>query len=389
MPTSPVPFLLLALGGCSGSTADSSGSHSEPNYLVASLVFGADGTTSYVSLLDTLEGSVDLAAAYEFSGLSDAWVHEGAVYIAETESLTVTRYAVEGGALVETGVVSFAETGLTDVGFWVNAFVAPTRAYYLNGADELIAWNPQTMEIEGTIPLPQEDRDGFKAFPGYADRAGVVRDGKLYLPLYWTDDTYFQFTSDSRIVVIDIATDAVEGVLAAPCPGIDYGALDEDGTAWFSSWVYAPGGAAVLDQPATCVVTVSPDDAVSVAFDVADLTGGREGGALRPLGDGRAVLSVLHDEEAESGDPPDVAAVTFGAHWRLWSVDLASSTATVAEAFDWSAGAQYTFGIDDSTYMLVPAGDYTSTTVYNIDDIAAPEPVLVTPGWSVRLFGLN
>lgn len=393
MPTYLIPPVLLffALAACTESTSDDSAAVAgdEPSYLLASLVFGAEGTTSYVSLLDTLEGSVDLATAYEFPGLSDAWVHEGAVYIAETETLTVTRYEVEGGALVENGVVSFANYGLIDVAFWVNSFASPTRAYYLNGATELIAWNPQTMEIEGAIPLPQKEREGFMAFPGYADRAAVVRDGKLYQPIYWTDDTYFQFTQDSRIVVVDIATDTVEGVLDVPCPGVDYGALDEDGTIWFSSWVYAPGGAAVLDQPGTCVAEISPDDEVTVAFNVADVTEGREGGAFQPLGNGQAILAVLHDEEADAGDPPDVSAVTFGANWRLWSVGVAAETTSVAEAFDWSAGAQYTFDLGDTTYIMVPAGDYTSTTVYDIGDVDAPEAVIDTPGWSIRLFDLD
>jgi hypothetical protein len=352
------------------------------------MVFGPEGTGSYVSLLDALEpGSVDLAQAREFSGLADVWVHEGSVYVAESETVTITRFTQEEGALVQQEVVSFADYGLTSLGFWLNTFATPTRAYLSNGPGELVAWDPQRMEIVGTVELPVSEREGFMMYPAYSDRAAVVRDGLLYQPRYWTDDTFFQFTEDSRVAVVDVATDTVVDDLTVDCPGIDHAALDESGTIWLSSWVFAPGGAAVLGQPSTCVATLPPAGSPEVAFSVGELTSGREGGALRPLGEGKAVMSVLHEEEAPVTDPPDVAAITYGPHWRLWSVDLAGLQASPLESLDWSSGAQYTVPLDGSTYMLVAAGDYTSTTLYDLG-AEPPSPLLDTPGWSVRLFRL-
>lgn len=73
------------------------------------------------------------------------------------------------------------------------------------------------MLIEGAPELPAPP--GFQVFPGYSDRAARVRDGKLYQPLYTTDDTFFSYAAETRIVVVDVATDDVESVLEAPCPG--------------------------------------------------------------------------------------------------------------------------------------------------------------------------
>jgi hypothetical protein len=378
-----------ALAACVSEPEGPEGSGGDgPVYVLGTMVFGPEGTTSYVSLLDALEpGPVDLAQAREFSGLADVWVHEGAVYVAQTETLTITRFVLQDGALVEQQTVSFADYGLTSLGFWLNTFATPSRAYLSSGPGELIAWDPQRMEIVGTVALPVEEREGFMMYPAYSDRAAVVRDGLLYQPRYWTDDTYFQFAEDSRVAVVDVSTDTVIDDLVVDCPGIDHAAVDERGTIWLSSWVFAPGGAAVLDQPATCAASLSESEP-EVAFRVGELTEGREGGALRPLGGGRAVLSVLHDEEAPPSDPPDVAAVTYGPHWRLWSVDLATRQASPLETPGWSSGAQYTFTLDERTYMLVAAGDYTSTTVYDLGADPA-QPLLDTPGWSTRLFRLR
>jgi hypothetical protein len=379
-------MLTIVLAACSPEEGPEGTLGDGPVYVLGTMVFGPEGTTSYISLLDGLEpGSVDLAQAREVSGLADVWVHEGSVYVAESERLTITKFALQGGELVQQQAVSFADYGLTDMGFWLNTFATPTRAYLSNGPGELVAWDPQRMEIVGTVVLPVEEREGFRMYPGYSDRAAVVRDGLLYQPRYWTDDTYFQFTEDSRVAVVDVQTDTVLDDLAVDCPGIDHAALDEEGTLWLSSWVFAPGGAAVLDQPATCVATLPVGGAPQTVFSVGELTEGREGGALRPLGAGKAVLSVLHDEEAPVTDPPDVAAVTYGPHWRLWSVDLDSQQASPLEEPGWSSGAQYTVTLDGSTYMLVAAGDYTSTTLYDLG-ADPPAPLLDTPGWSVRLF---
>jgi hypothetical protein len=383
-----VSILLAAAAACTGDDAPGPDA-SEPRFVLGTMVFSTDGTTSYVSVLDSLESqTIDLAQAREFSGLADVWVHDGAVFVTELETLTIAKFEVVGAGLEERGRVSFAAYGLTDFGFWLNTFVSPTKAYFLHGADELIVWDPSAMEITGTVPLPTlEAREGFQVFPAYADRAARVRDGLLYQPLYWTDQDYFRFTPDSRIAVFDTATDELVDVLEAPCPGIDFATEDDAGDLYFSSWVFAPGGAATLDQPATCVVRVAADSDATAThlLDVGALTEGREGGAMRHVGGSAFLLSVLHDDHATGTDP---AAVTYGANWRFWSYDAATGAASQIDAIDWNAGGAYATEVDGARYLLVPATDYSATTVYRLG-ADAPEPAIETPGWAVRLFEID
>jgi len=229
----------------------------------------------------------------------------------------------------------------------------------------------------------------LKPFAGYSDRAAIVRNGRLYQPIYFTDASYFQYTSDSVILVVDIATDTVVDTLTAPCPGLDYASTDAAGNMYFSNWIYAAGAAAVLDQPPTCVYKVPADGGAPSATAFAEMTDGHEGGALRFLPDGRTMFSVLHDEH-DTREPRKVDDVTYGANWRFWSAPAAGSPAAMIDAIDWSSGAHYTFEIDGQSYMLVAAGDYGATTVYRIEgDTITPTPLFDGIGWSTRLFKLR
>jgi hypothetical protein len=375
------PTIISATGSLAGG----------PEYILSTQVSDDEGTTGYVSVLDSLAPqSIDYTKAREFPGAADAWVHDGAVFVTDPEEFTITKFSVERGALVEQGVVSFAAYGLSTFGFWLNTFLAADKAYFLNDTTEYIVWNPTTLTITGTLPLPEaEPRAGFRAYTGYSDRAAVARDGLLYQPFYYTDESYFLYAPVTRIVVTDVATDSVVDEIEAPCPGLDYATIDGDGNIYFSSWVYAAGGAAVLEQPATCVFELPAQGEPRVAFTLADVTDGREGGVMRYVGNGRALLSVLHDERFPTTEAPSASELTFANNWRLWSYDITAGSATPVDSIDWNGGAQYSFDIDQKTYMLVAASDYSTTTVYELGDELSLAPVFDTDGWATRLFRLR
>jgi hypothetical protein len=380
-------FFLLAAAGCGGDGNGKVGG--DGNYAVGSLVFGPNGTTSYVSLLASLGvQTIDYAQAREFGDSADLWVYDGDVFVAEAADFSISRFAVVNGQLVERGKIGFASYGVTEMGFWRNIFISSTKAYFINGATDYIVWNPSTMAITGTVPLPAITVPaGLKAYPGYSDRAAVVRNGKLYQPIYFTDDTFFKYSSDSRIVVLDTATDQPLDVLTVPCPALDSATADDDGNLYFSSWVYGAGAATVLQQPDTCVVELpAGGGAPQVAFTVKDKTGGRQGAAFHYLGHGRALLSVLHGDHATWDDQTPAGDVTFANNWRFWTYDLASGTASELDSFDWHDGGVYTFTIDGKIYNLVSKTDYSSTTIFDFGDGTAPQPLFATKGWSTRLF---
>jgi len=379
------------LSGCSNDEGASS-STQEPRYVLDSVLFDADyNATTYLALLDSFDvEQIDWDEAREFPGFADVWVHDGSVFVSAAD-FTITKFSVDERRLVEQERLGFASYGPTDFGFWRNVFISSTKAYFLNGSSEYVVWNPRTMEIDGTIPLPAlEDRDGLKAFPGYSDRSALVRDGLLYQPTYWTDESYFRFTPDSRILVVDVERDELVDVLEAPCPGLDFATSDSAGDLYFSSWVFAPGGAAVLSQPGTCVARLAASDStVSVPFQVTEVMSGHEGGVMRYLDGDRFLLSVLHDEHAAVEDAGDPQVVANGNNWRFWTYDRATGLASMRDGIDWTSGGAYAVDVDGRKLMLVPSTDYSATTAYELVDGRTPRRVFDTRGWSLRLFPLR
>lgn len=371
-------------GGAGGAAID-------PRYALSSMVWDTEGnTTTYVNLLADIDvESINHEKAREFAGAADIWFHDGSLYVAEGVALTITRYTIEDGELIEHEKIGFTDFGVTDFGFWRNVFVAPDKAYFLSGTNEYVIWNPREMSIEGTFEVPElPARDGLEPFPGYSDRAAVVRGNRLYQPVYYTDpnESFFVMDPGSSLLVVDIENDEVVDVLDLPCPGMDFASQDDDGNLVFSSWVFAPGGAAVVDQSATCVVQLPVDsDEPKVLFDVADVTDGRQGGMFRYLGDGKAFLSVLHSERSDSESPSEVAD---GPNWKFWLYDIESGTAEESDAFDFNAGAAYDVSVDGKKQLLVPAGDYASTKLYEVSADGTSKPQFTSPGWSLRLFEL-
>lgn len=392
---------LLAAGAivfataCGGSedAKESDSAMAQPRYVLPGVRFDADyNSTPYVNLLESIDTErVDWGSAREFPGFADVWVHEGSLFVSQEEDFTITKYAVEGRDLVELGRLGFSDYGPSDFGFWRNVFVGSNKAYLLNGNAEYVVWNPHSMEITGTIGLPElPDRGELTAFPGYSDRAARVRDGRLYQPMYWTDESYFRFAPDSRIVVVDVDSDEVVDVLEVPCPGLDFATTDSKGNLFFSSWVFAPGGAALLGQADTCVVELGAgESSPSLAFQVPDVVDGYQGGAMRHLGDDIFLLSVLHDDHApaEAGSDPQVVA--NGNNWRFWSYDASSGEAALVDSLDWNSGGAYSATVDGRQLLLVPSSDYSKTTAYDIGRAGPPQRVFESQGWSVRLFELE
>jgi hypothetical protein len=370
-------------------------------YATATIASAGEEALGYISFFDKLEGqTVDFERAREFSGQADLWVVGNTAFIADDETLEVSRFEVKNKKLADRadGKLNFSATGQSSVGFWKNKFVSAERAYYFNEPSEIVVWNPSTLEIEGTIALPElPERNGLTPYPAYSDRATVLRGNKLYWPVYYTSeaDDFFKYDGKSELLVIDTERNEVLEKLELPCPGIDFASEDEAGNAYFSSWVFAPPATAVFDQPPTCVAKLPAGDhpRLETAFTVSDLTDGREGGALRYVGNGQAILSVFHLEHAPEADRTDIQTVAYGANWRFWSVDLSTTKATEITEIDWNAGAAYGSNIEGESYILIPDGSYSNTSVHRLvldGEVAKIEQdaVLKTKGWSMRLFRL-
>jgi hypothetical protein len=394
-----VGLLVVLVAGCEVEGASAAPARDRPAlkrslYVASSTVFGADSDsqTTYVSVLDSLAAQkIDYDRALELTGWADTWVHEGELFVSGGESPTITRYRVsEQGEMSPDEELSFAAYGLNDVAFWSNTFVAPDKAYMINGVDEYVIWNPVTMEITGTLELPElEARPSLLVRAGTTDRSNVIRNGVLYQPMYWSDEDYVRFAEDSRVIAIDIVTDRVLDVIEAPCAGLDVGTRDDAGNLYFSTWTGGVWAPLALGAPANCVAKIAADEMTATrAFTFADVADGREGAAVRAIGPGRLALSVFHDERVELVDDADPDELLGGENWRLWSYDPATEAAETIDGIEWNSGATYAFDVDGKHRVLVPGSDYTSTTVY---ELAGSEALarFEMQGWGIRLFKLR
>jgi hypothetical protein len=373
--------------------ASEAGESDEPLFGVGTLVSSAEVSTDYLLLTRELDHGGDeltLDDAREFPGQSDLAAYGGALLVASGDAPSITRFEVGADATLSEGDrVSFGSYGLTSAAFWNNQFVARDKAYMVNGASEIVVWNPETMKIEGTIALPKlPAREGLRVVAGLADRASLVHDGKFYLPLYWTDDQYAQRSDDSVVVVVDVEKDEVVSTISAGCPGLDYATADEEGKLHFSNWTGGPGVYYVLGTAQNCIATLDPATEEVSTQTFASLTGGHEGAAFRYAGSGRFVFSVFDEERADIENAEDPFTPVAGLNWQLWSYEPATGEAGPIRDVDWNSGAIIHAEVGGRLYSTVPGADYATTRVYELDGARA-KPVFGITGWSFRLFQLR
>lgn len=393
MKTLAIALCSLALFACGGedeprgTTAPTS--TGPARYALQSVVLGPESQTSYVSILrSTGPQTIDYEKALELSGWGDLWVHEGYVYVSSGDAPTITRYEVGADdALIPRGTLSFGAYGLQSAAFWANTFIAPDKAYMINDVAEYVVWNPLTMTITGEIPLPAlEVRPGLRARAGTTDRSNVIRGGKLYQPMYWGDDEYVRFSPDSRIFVIDIATDKLEQVIEVPCAGLDVGTLDHAGNLWFSTWTSGVLEPLAGAKPPNCVAQIAAGANVATAkLRYRDVAEGREGAAARAIGPGQLVLSIFHNERVDLASAVEPVELLGTENWRLWGYDVASGKAAPLEGAPDNSGAVYTYFVDGAPFLLIPGREYEKSTVYALKDGRATAQ-FETRGWATRLF---
>jgi len=372
-----------ASNGQGGASAESS------LYVMATAVSDDNGANTYVATFDRFAAKLDLGSAREFPGWSDMMVIGGEVFVSSGEAPTITRLEVDAsGKLGGDETISFLDYA-TDANFYNHAIISDTKAY-LSGEGEYVIWNPSTLEISGTFPLPDlPDREGIVPYT-VLDRGAVVRDDRLFHAVAWSDTENLRFLPDSRIVVIDTDTDEVIDVITVPCPDLAVADRDEAGNLYFSNWVYSPGGTLLYDQPPACAVRIP---AGSETFDDWRLSytedTGREGAVLNYMGGGQWVFSSFMGE-ADAWDPEtDWFSWLFGNHWQTTAIDPDSRKATPIPGLPYNGGGYYLTRFDDVTRFLLPSEDYTATTVYALDQYGAAHKETEANGWATRLFKLR
>jgi hypothetical protein len=395
--TKRAALILMATCASTGCAADETtpdtGAGTGPVYAIMYEVYDDVGSTSYLSLLDSLDvDEIDGSQAREFgSGRAFIQSYDGKLYVGEAESPTVTKYAVAAsGELVAEGTISFANYGLDQGQFdsWNATFISPTKAYLLDFRDgTTIIWNPSTMEIIGDIPAPQEfHREGYS----FESTPGALRDGRLFRTVSWVNYDEAEYPSDFLFVSYDVEKDEIVDVVPetrCPVPG-NLVHTDEAGNIYFSNWVWPTAGALMREAPSPCVLRIEPgEDRLDPEWtlDYREITDGREGAMFSYLGDGQALISTFYDERTSFDETTDPWSYVGSANWRIWTIDMEEMTGAPLEGIGFNGGAFTPALLDGRRFISVPGGDAVkwATQLYEIVDGAA-EPRVQLPGWSYQ-----
>jgi hypothetical protein len=359
--------------GCGGGDDDGGGVDFTTAYAISSVVFDGDEATTYVSLIASLDATeVDYDRALELPGRASIATYGGKLFVGGGDSPIIRRFVIEtDGSFTEDGVVSFANYGLTGALFiddWGLNFISADKAYLTNASDLTIVWNPTTMAITGEIATPEL----FRAPPlSSSSSPAVLRDGKLYRTVFWRDWDAYQTFPEQYLAVFDTTTDTLEATVREErCPALDNRIeVAEDGTLYFSNWIYNVTETLGRGAPKSCALRVLPGASTFDAdwqLTFSDLAEGREGAGLSYLGNGKGFLTVFHDERVTIDGQTNLLDLAQTPNWKLWTVDLATRTAAPLEGADWTSGGYSRIKLDGRTFILLPNSDYASTQAYEV-----------------------
>jgi len=362
-----------------------------------------DGRVNYVSLLSSLDAgtTVDTDAALEVPGFARLFVPERGrdVFIARDEDLAVQKYTIaDDGSFIEGPGLSFQSLGTTYFSFQ-NVFVSATKAYYFDDStNQVVVWNPDSMELITTIPLPMVDRseEGFIYAVPLPDQRLVRDDGTVLVPFGWANTDFDQFLESTGLLVVDSETDEVVAFVEDErCRSALELAIDTDGTAYFGTWNYAIDydleTRATGEKP-SCMLRVNPGEA---EFDpdyfvqLEDIADGRL--AVNPRNGptpGTAILRVL-DETIVDYERVDGATLQSAAAYDGWLVmDLSTGSAEFAPRFGKSVSDSPFFEVRGVVYSGEVAEDFSEVefTAFTTEGV---EPALTIPGFVTVLAPLG
>lgn len=388
--------LVMTLNACDDEADSSEASADEMGmnvafgsmFVVPTQVYGPDflTSTSFVPLVPSLDvARIGLEQAREWDGRASVLALGSWLFIASSSEPVIHRFGVEpDGSLTEAGRLGFSDYGVPSffsIDPWGNIPISPTKAYIFNGSDGgHVVWNPTTFEILGEIAAPDVVRDGWNL-----ESIGVVRGNRLFRVFSYLDYDAWRFDATTQVLAVyDVETDQLlELVQDARCPLLYSRPFeDESGALYFSGWVWTPAETLVHGAPKNCALRILPGQ---TTFDPAwqlnyadEITEGREGGILRYLGGGKALLDVFHHERVTITAETSSQELSNTAHWRLWAVDLEQRTGAPVEGLDFKAGGYQDVAVDGRTFLMVPNADYSETTAYEVMDGQA------VPGFKIQ-----
>ncbi|HEY6726949.1 MAG TPA: hypothetical protein VI197_23110 [Polyangiaceae bacterium] len=375
-----VAALALATGCASESASESvsEGTTEGPLYAMMIQVYDPEDRTVYVSLSDTLDiSSTSLETAREFASVANFASVNGRLLISSGSEPSITEFDVtDDFHWIRRRSVSFSEYPLQDnANFYYQFLVDDEHALLPFDGTKRILWNPSEMKIEGALEDTTLDSEEPRlTLEAGGNRNSVHYDTAVMQAFHYHDDDWYDYGSQSHIVVYDEHTFEEDRVLDVPCPGLSLATRDDAGNTYFATWD-VPITSLLGEAPATCIAKVDPDGALLDTFDPREWTEGRVVNNFRYVGDGRAFASVLHHEELGAATPEELdangidALSTSGPHWKLWLFDVEREHGEPVAGIDVAVGSGSQFAvIDGRTFVFVPYDDWGRSKGYEIDE---------------------
>ncbi|MEM6295169.1 MAG: hypothetical protein AAGA54_28115 [Myxococcota bacterium] len=355
------------------------GAEGDGVYVLGSRIRTPSGRTFYASLLPNLEPqTVDLSKAIELNGFARSFAFDDSMFLMDSESLEIQRYAVDEELQVTfENRVSMAQTGVST--FTTNfVFIAPDRAFYLDIAGlQIIPWNPKEMTVGQPVPIEGVEREGFVAF---ASGLHATED-RLYVPLGWTSDDLLENSALPvvGVLIIDAVTGETLSVIEDDRCGVaGGGVLRENGDFYVlgdsADGRYNAFGPVNLAPCLTRVLAGTDAFDPDYYVDMRTLTGAPEVGDIVGLPDGTAVTRVVIDGVDPSAveDPFDLTLMEI---WEWVKIDLDAGTAVRLDIPP-SALTFPPFAVGDRLAVQREREDGTST-LYIIEGDGTVESVVV------------
>ncbi|MEM7135143.1 MAG: hypothetical protein AAF500_01120 [Myxococcota bacterium] len=383
-------ILFALLAGCGDSSVDdgtggSGGSVSSADaFMFVNRVRDPSSRTNFVSVLSSLAAQeIELTNALEVPGFSRFRTYDESVFTFNGESQQVTRYAVTDDlTLREEGRFSMVNLGVQ--GFRTSiVFISPERAYYIDPVGfQVVVWNPATMEITTTFPIPELERDGF---PFITIGVPLVVGDYVATPVSWRLDDQSNVIPATGLLVVSAVTDEFTTIAEDMRCGVSASGFVFEGAYYaLGDWdagvysVYNPG-----PTPSPCLVRWNAGDLnfdPDYVLDMAAFTGSPQlAGVFGGAGD--SIVARVYDTEVdvdtiqETIDPDEYFNLEL---WRWAQIDFRTQEVSRLGELDLT-GISFNPSVVDGVYYVPQIDEETQTSVlFAVDGTSVTQSVRAT-----------
>ncbi|HVW24967.1 MAG TPA: hypothetical protein VHC69_06325 [Polyangiaceae bacterium] len=393
---------LITSTGCGSEPGSKSGTRVAPGtpiYVVETTVSSGDDELGYLVPIAGALGRVksfNLDDAIEIGDSTIAgWDGAPYVYAGASDAPTITRWALQpDGTLSKDGELNFSDLGISHAAVDNGFFYAKDKAYMPDDDNrQLIVWNPETMQLVGTIPLGVEN-DG----PLLPWTSLTVGQTEVLVSVSWEEDfssDWSRFGDHVELITIDPNTDTVVDRKSDTRSNYAFwGSVGSDGAAYFSPMSYYAPIRSMLGEDAgvsSVALRVLPGEHAfdpGYNVDLSALVGGRPAGDLLPISDQVALIRAWHSDlvSAVAGDKSNWQDVLNEAGFLFWRWELGSDKAELIP--DQPPGASEitsVYHVDGRALLPRVNADYSASELEELTPDGRFQTVLQGPGnfWGV------